>query len=107
MHLCTDTRNHPRRNSRHSRPGWHIARDHCIGPDHCVITDFQRPNQFGAGANVNVAAQLNSARKGDLVKNHAVHADFCIWMDDNSCRVGQTQAASDLGIQVDLTLRHH
>lgn len=96
--------NDPCRHARHGGSRRDISCNHGIRSDNRMIAYRQRSDQFCTCAYVDVTAQNNPACQCDLVENHAVYPDRRIGVDDDACWVGQPQAATDLGVQVDFGL---
>lgn len=83
-----------------------------ICADPRMRSDLDRPQDLGAGSDVDMTANLGNsaapaAAKCDLVENQAVHPDFCVWMYDDAVRMGDQQPAADLAGQRYLGPGHH
>jgi hypothetical protein len=68
-----------------------------------MAADRDRPQDFGAGADVDMTADSGRAALTNperyLLEKQAIRADFGVWMDDDAIRMGQQQTTAQPAIE--------
>ena len=68
-------------------PAWHIVQNHRICPHSCMRTDTNGPQYFRSCADVDMPLEYRGAgfiasSNSDLLKDEAIHTDFCAGMNN-------------------------